>query len=182
VTRVGTGASQVGIGLAVFGVTSYAFLAVAARACHPGRFSALSLLWIVTTTLGVGLFLPVEQELARSLADHRSRQEPTGQAMAAAIRAALAGLAVVTVAVLIAFAPLRGLFDDQGAVVLAVLANFAGQAVAYLARGVAAGTEHFGVYSAQLAVEGTLRVGFATILLFAGAGSAAAFGFALAAS
>lgn len=182
VVRPRTDFSQVGVGLAVFGATSYAFLAVAARACQPGRFSALSLLWIVTTTVGAGLFLPVEQELARSLAHYRSRHEPAGEATAVAIRAALLGLAGVTVSGLIAFAPLKALFDSQGAVVLAVLANFAGQALAYLARGVAAGTEHFGIYSAQLALEGTLRVGFASFLLFAGTHTAAPFGFALAAA
>ena len=76
--------SQVGVGLVTFGVTSYAFLAIAARACGPERFASLSLLWLVTTALGAGLFLPLEQELARFLTDRRGRGLAAGAGLVTA--------------------------------------------------------------------------------------------------
>ncbi len=178
--RSSTGA--VGLGLVVFGVTSYAFLAVAARACGPERFAALSLLWIVTTTLGAGLFLPLEQELARFLADRRGRGLPGGAGLVTAAQGGALVLVLLTVPGLVALGPLTALFSGQGDVALAVLANLAGQALAYLSRGVAAGTGRFPLYGGQLALEGVLRVVSAVGLAVGGADTAAPYAFALAGS
>lgn len=178
--RSGTGA--VGVGLVVFGVTSYAFLAVAARACGPERFAALSLLWIVTTTLGAGLFLPLEQELSRFLADRRGRGLPGGAGLVTAAQGGAVVLVALTLVTAVGIGPLTTLFNGQRDVVLAVLANMVGQVLAYLSRGVAAGTDRFPLYGGQLALEGLLRVVSAVALAVSGADTAAPYAFALAGS
>ena len=65
------GVVGVGGGLVVLGVCSYAFLALAGRALSPADFATLSVLWALVYTVGPGLFLPLEQEVARALADRR---------------------------------------------------------------------------------------------------------------
>lgn len=172
----------VGVGLITFGMASYAFLAIAARACGPERFGALSLLWLLTTTLGTGLFLPLEQELARFLADRGGRGQPAGAGVVTAARGGLASLALLAILTFVAITPLTSFFHGDRAVLLAVLANMVGQAVAYLSRGVTAGTERFHVYGAQLGLEGLLRVASAAGLALIGVRTAAPYGFALAAS
>jgi len=95
-----SGTSTVGVGLLLFGAASYAFLAVAARSCGPSRFATLSLLWITTTTLGAGLFLPLEQELARAAEGAgRYRSVRCGGRTAAPFGFALALSTVVSVVV-----------------------------------------------------------------------------------
>lgn len=171
-----------GVGLLLFGVTSYGFLAVAARACGPARFSALSLLWLVTTTVGAGLFLPLEQELARFIADRRGRDEAAGAGLLTACEGGGAVLLLLALTCAVALGPLTSFFHGERAVVYALLANMVGQALAYLSRGVAAGTQRFRVYGAQLGLEGVLRIALAAALAVAGVRSAAAYGFALALS
>lgn len=173
---------MVGVGLLLFGATSYAFLAVAARSCGPSRFATLSLLWITTTTLGAGLFLPLEQELARFIGDRRGRGAPAGAGLISASVGSGLCLAVLALATAVGMRPLTTLFNGDRLTVLAVLANMVGQALAYLSRGVAAGTERFRLYGGQLAAEGLLRVLAAAALFAAGVHSAAPFGFALALS
>lgn len=177
---LGSGASVVGAGLVVFGATSYGFLAVAARACGPSRFSALALLWLVTTTVGTGLFLPLEQELARFVADRRGRGEGAGAGLLIACEGGGATLLLLVLVCAAAFGPLTSFFHGERAVVLAVAANMVGQAVAYLSRGVAAGTQDFRAYGAQLGLEGALRIALAAGLALAGVRTAAPYGFALA--
>ena len=177
-----SGTSTVGAGLLLFGATSYAFLALAARSCGPSRFATLSLLWITTTTLGAGLFLPLEQELARFIGDRRGRGAPAGAGLISAGVGSALVLAVLALVTAVWIGPLTTLFNGDRATVLAVLANLAGQALAYLSRGVAAGTQRYPIYGGQLAAEGLLRVLAAAALSAAGVHTAAPFGFALAAS
>src|SRR3954449_955109 len=67
------GTLQVAAGLAVLGAASYVYLSLAARTLSPQRFGQISVLYSLVYTAGPGAFLPVEQELARALADRRAR-------------------------------------------------------------------------------------------------------------
>ncbi|MEA2685075.1 MAG: hypothetical protein QOE93_270, partial [Actinomycetota bacterium] len=58
----------VAAGLVVLGLTAYAFLVIAARALGPEAYAPLSALWAIVFLVGPGCFVPLEQELARSLA------------------------------------------------------------------------------------------------------------------
>src|SRR3954471_5431319 len=67
------GTLQVAAGLAVLGAASYVYLSLAARTLSPQRFGEISVLYSLVYTAGPGAFLPIEQELARGLADRRAR-------------------------------------------------------------------------------------------------------------
>ena len=153
----------VGLGLAVFGASSYAYLAVAARRTSVPAYSDLSLLWVVTMTAGIGLFLPLEQELARVLAARRGRDEDAGAGVVVAAQAAAVLIAAVLLLAAVLQEPLARFLGSTGLVWAAAL-GISGQGVAYLVRGVTAGSGQFGVYAWQLAVEGGLRVVAAGLL------------------
>src|SRR4029079_7788770 len=67
------GTVPVGIGLLIAGVTSYLFLKVARVALGSDEaVQPIASLWIATFALAPGFFLPLEQELARTLAHRRA--------------------------------------------------------------------------------------------------------------
>ena len=154
-----SGALAVGSGLLVLGISAYAFLAVAAHALPPGQFATLSVLWVLVYTVGPGLFLPLEQEVGRALADRRARGLGGGPVLR---RAATLGIGLV--AILLVGAILGGstlvtdLFSGSWVVLAGLLLSFVGLWGAHLSRGALAGTGRFGRYGGQLAVEGGARV------------------------
>lgn len=170
----------VGFGLVVLGASSYAFLGIAARACHPGPFASLSVLWLVTVTVGIGLFLPVEQELARTIAVLGARACALRPALVAGVRSVSVLTVVVSVAALAVMSTLRSQLGLSGALLAATFLNVVAQGVAYFFRGVAAGVGAYSSYGWQLAVEGAVRLALAPALAAAGVRDPAAYGFALA--
>jgi O-antigen/teichoic acid export membrane protein len=170
---------QVGVGLAVLGVTSYGFLAFAARSLSAVGFAELSVVWTALFTLGPGVFLPLEQDIGRRLAVTRDRG-----VMAVVLRRSLilaAILAVlVTVATVIASIATKGrLLDRDNQLLIAMICANGALALVHPSRGYLAGTGRFGRYGAQLAVDGVLRTAGAAVLLLAATHSPAPFGWVL---
>jgi O-antigen/teichoic acid export membrane protein len=160
---LGTDVLWVGGGIGVYGLASFAFLALCAQALGEGpAYTAVALLWTLLNALGIGLYLPVEQETSRRVAARRS----LGQGTASAVRspALYAGwsLLVVAVALIVGDRLLTRLL------------------FAYLARGVLGGTGRFPRYGVQLAVDGLLRVGGVALLGLAEVRSPLAYGAVLA--
>ena len=174
-----SGTIAVGVGLAVLGVTSYAFLGIASRALDASSFARLGIVWTVLFTLGPGAFLPLEQEIGRRLAVISDPE----RAAVVLRRAAGVGLilaAAVTAASFAAIEPIRNrlLNGDLALFGAMIMANLA-LAPVHISRGVLAGTGRFGRYGAQLATDGTLRVAGAAALSAVAVHRAADFGWVL---
>ena len=174
------GTLQVAAGLTVLGAASYVYLSLAARTLSPQRFGEISVLYSLVYTAGAGAFLPIEQELARGLADRRARGD--GGAPLVRLATLLSGCyAVALVAVILGTGPLTvpRLFDGSwsllGCLVLAVVGLWA----VYLSRGVLAGSDRFAAYGEQLAVEGGSRIAAVAALAAAGVTAVAPFGLAI---
>jgi hypothetical protein len=154
-----------GVGLAVLGVASYVYLALAGHALDPAGMSSVAVAWAIVYGLGPGLFFPVEQEITRLVAGRRVHGErglPVLRRGAVLAACCWRRSAVVMVA---AREPLaERLFDGDVALVWALLAAFAGTALAYVVRGMLAAAGRFGWYGAQLGVDGVLRMALAAAL------------------
>src|SRR5436190_557071 len=153
-----SGTVAVGGGLIVLGVSSYLFLAIAARALSTEAFSTLSVLWVAVYTVGPGLFFPLEQEVARAIAD-RLTQGVGGAPVfrrAATLGLGLVGLLLVLCA---AASPafLSDLFDNSVGMLAALLLSMVALWAAHLCRGALAGAAEFRSYGAMLATEGVGR-------------------------
>ena len=153
------GTASVGAGLAVLGASSYVYLAVSARQLTPNAFGRISVLYSLVYTAGPGAFLPVEQELARALADRRARN--VGGAPLVRRATIISGVyALVLGAVALATGPVTvpRLFDGSWTLLGCLVFALAGLWAVYLSRGVLAGMDRFGVYGGQLALEGGGRI------------------------
>jgi O-antigen/teichoic acid export membrane protein len=174
------GTLTVGAGLVVNGVMSYAFLGLAGRTLGKEAFEPLSVLWALIYLLGAGFFLPLEQEVSRALANRWARGLGVGPLVRQAGLLG-AGLTAVLVLASLVAAPwmLEHLFDDQVAVVVALILAIVGYAAVHLARGTLAGLGRFRGYAAYYVYENTLRVAAGVVLAIAAVATAGPYALAV---
>lgn len=174
--RHGGGMISVAAGLGVFGLSTYGFLGFAGKGLGPEGFAPLSVMWTLLNALGIGLFLPFEQELGRVGASRRARGEGNRSYLRHVAFVALAFLGGFTVLATLAGPVLSArLLNGHGELVVLLVLAMAGMATAYFVRGLLSGQGRFGRYGAQLAVDGILRVLAAGILFGLGINSVAAY-------
>jgi len=159
------GIIPVALGLGVFGLATYGFLGRAGKELGPELFAPLSVLWTLLNAVGIGLFLPFEQELGRTTAARRAQ----GQGNRPVVRIVLWFALVILGAVAVLAAAGASLLSSQllhgrtALVPLLVLA-LVGMGLSYVVRGLLSGNGYFGHYGAQLAADGVLRFGAAAVL------------------
>lgn len=174
------GTIPIGVALGVAGVSAYAFLIIAARALGKHDYAPLAVLWALSSLVGPGFFLPLEQEVARAMAARRIRGEGGAPVF---VKAALFGvglLAGLLVAGLAAGPYLTdNLFDGQWLVLAALLASLAATGVAHLFRGALAGQGRFGAYARYVAGETGWPFLFVVVLAVVGSTSVGLYSLAL---
>ncbi len=175
------GTWAIGTGLVIIGVTTYAFQVLAARRLSDSDYAALNALWAIVFVVTPGLFLPLEQEVARALA--RRRACGAGGApivrRAAVLGGALAG-AVIVGAAIFAKPIVNELFNGNAGLLVALIVAVAFYYVAHLVRGTLAGNGRFGSYGLYHGTEGTARVTLCFALFAIGATASGLYGLALA--
>jgi O-antigen/teichoic acid export membrane protein len=172
----GRAVSLVGLCVIGAGVLVNVYLAVVARNVTVADYKNFGAYWSLVLMVGFGVFLPIEQEMARVLhapdVDHR-----------AVLRVALTtagGFAVAELVILAATSPL--LLDAFGgkAGTLASLAAMclvaAGQ---FVVRGALIGTERVGMYGSVLMIDGALRVALAVVVALVATTDSAGFAWTL---
>ncbi|WP_146088389.1 lipopolysaccharide biosynthesis protein [Actinacidiphila yanglinensis] len=170
------GTALVGAGTAVLGLASYIQLAAAGRSLPSDRMAGVSVLWTLVFSVGLGLFFPIEQEMTRLVAARVVAEEGTGPVLRRGAATSLGLLAAVCVPVAVFAHPIANrLFDGDTSLVGALCAAFGALSVAYVTRGMLAGTGRFLAYGTQLALDGVLRVVFSVVLALAGSHSPLAF-------
>lgn len=175
-----SGTLPVGAGLVVGGITAYGFLVISGRALGPERYASLSVLWALVFLAGPGLFLPVEQEVARALAARRARGVGGGPVVRRALGAAVI-MAAALVAGAIAGTPLllEHLFDDQVLLVVGLVFGLIGYAGEHLARGTLSGNDRFRPYGLLIGSEGVFRLAGCVALATLGVATAGPYGLAI---
>ncbi|HEX3090183.1 MAG TPA: hypothetical protein VHQ23_16150 [Ilumatobacteraceae bacterium] len=178
------GTIPVGVGLLVAGISSYLFLKVARVALGSDEaVQPIASLWIATFALAPGFFLPLEQELARTLS-HRRALGQGGRPVVERVRSvglALTGLVVLTALIL---SPLivSGYFDGDWVLMIALIVAFAAYLPAHLSRGIASGNGRFHAYAIVMGSDGAVRILLCAALAVAGVKTVGLFGFAVALS
>ncbi|MET8087714.1 polysaccharide biosynthesis protein [Micromonospora sp. NPDC005237] len=171
------GTVAVGAGLALLGLASYVHLAVAGHSLTEADYSSLAALWTIVFTLGIGLFMPVEQEVARLVAGRHSQGLTPGPVLARGAALALGLLIAIVALIVIARAPLADrLFAGDNDMVTVLIGSLAALAVAHTTRGVLSGLQLFPWYGAQLGVDGGLRIVLVALLGLTGVTSPVWFG------
>ncbi|MGB2696198.1 MAG: lipopolysaccharide biosynthesis protein [Dehalococcoidia bacterium] len=152
------GASLLSILVAITGLLTYGFFAVASHTLGASAYGGIAVLWGAVFITASIIYRPVEQLLSRTIAEHLARDQAAGHALrvAGAIQLGLAGLFLAVVL------PLRPLLEDdlfKGDATLywAAVAAVAFYAASYFARGFLAGQRRFGLYGGLVLLESTSR-------------------------
>ena len=177
------GTFVVGAGLLVAGLTAYGFQILTFRALTKVDYAALNALWVFVFVLAPGVFLPLEQEVGRAVADRRARSLGGGPVVR---RAGFLGLwltialAILTIAAAAGTPLVDRLFEGRtGLVACLVIALFT-YGVQHITRGTLAGNGRFGPYGMILAAEGAFRITPCIALAIAGVDNPVFYGLCLA--
>ncbi len=159
----------VAIGVFVAGVASFGFLSVSARALEPSQYSDLAALWILGFIAGPGVFMPLEQEVARAIAARRAKALGAWPVVLRAMILGGAMLGILVLASTVAAGPITNrLFDHNRVLFIGFLICLASLYVGYLGRGYLSGNGKFTAYSWLVALEGIARL--LPVAVFAAAG------------
>jgi O-antigen/teichoic acid export membrane protein len=175
---VGRGIGLVGVAIIISGLLVNGYLAVVARNISAADYKNFGAYWSLALVIGFGVFLPVEQELARLLHTPGGHRGVLRSAMITA--AAFGGLELLVV---LAAAPLLmpalggkgGLLACLGALCLVSAGQF-------VVRGFLIGTVRMGRYGAILVIDTTLRLLFAVLLAVTITTDSAGYGWTLVAA
>jgi O-antigen/teichoic acid export membrane protein len=163
-------------GLAVLASTAYLTLILSGRLLGAASFAGISVLYVLVSSLATGMFLPVEQEIARRRGHERGSGtfDPTlvRRAVVVSMSAAVAACLVAVAAHPVSLRLLGG----NGNLLAALCVALPGYACCFASRGVFAGTGELGRYGLQLGVEGGFRLAGMVGLMLAGLHSVAAVG------
>lgn len=155
---------------AVAGITVYGFLGLTARVLGPVEYAPLSVLWSLVLIMGPGLFVPLEQELGRSLAGVGAGGPLAGSLVRrSVIVGTVVSAFVVTVALVGSQPLLEHLFGGSWALLAACCIAVPALAATHLLRGLLAGQGRFMPYAWLLGAEGVVRFVGAALLFLAGA-------------
>jgi len=136
----------------------YVHLAVAGHSLPAGGMAAVSVLWSLVFLLGLGVFLPIEQELIRLVAARTGVGEGVIPVVRRICVLSAVILAVLFVPLAAAAVPLaRLLFGGDTAMVAELGTACLAMAVTTVSRGTLAGQGKFGAYGGQLAIDGGSR-------------------------
>jgi O-antigen/teichoic acid export membrane protein len=164
-----SGSFTIGSGLLVGGVSIYVFFRLGQEALGQDGFKPIVSLWFVMFALVPGFFLPLEQEVSRSVAHRRA----LGDGVRPVVRKVAPVAAAITLLLVVAVALARtrltnDLFEGSAVVTLALVIALVGYAPFHIARGICSGLGHFRIYSLMIALDGLLRVIACAVFLLAG--------------
>lgn len=173
------GTIPVAIGLLIAGISSFAFFRVGKVALGSEEaFQPVISLWFATFALAPGLFLPLEQELGRSLSARRARGHG-GRPVLMRVLTLGAGLALVVTIVIASLGPWLAdvYFGHSWTMVAALVLAVVSYAPAHLSRGLCSGMGRFRAYAVVMGGDGVVRI--VLCLLLAGVGVSAVGWFGL---
>lgn len=180
----GSGARILSIGLALTGVVTFAFFSLSTYALGGAvAYQPVALLWAITFMVCSVVYRPIEQLLARTLADARAQGRAGGRDLRiAVVLEAVAGL--TTVALALAFRDWieTNLFSAAPDLYWVFVAAIAAYSVSYFARGWLAGSGRPELYGALVFIESTARCLFPIAALIGLTGGTVAVALGIAAA
>jgi O-antigen/teichoic acid export membrane protein len=158
-TRAISGAGLLSVAMVLSGLLTYAFLVMAARTLGPEAYGRIGVLWAAMFITAIVLFRPLEQTVARSIADRRARGEEVRSVTRSVGILALALMFVVGVVAVVAWNPITArLFGGDATLTALLVAGIAFYGGSYIVRGLVGGVLWFNGYGFNLIADGLGRV------------------------
>ncbi|MDE3070397.1 MAG: hypothetical protein KGJ43_06680 [Acidobacteriota bacterium] len=156
-----SGARILSVGIAVTGVFTFAYVAIASHVLGEHAASRIDVLWSVMFVVISVISRPIEQLLSRSIAEHEARGEPGARLGAALTIQAGFALAFLAIALALHGYLVRHVFAGSQALYWVLVGGTLAYAASYFARGWLAGRRRFALYGALVLLESLSRLLFA---------------------
>jgi len=159
----GRGARVLSVGIAVTGVVTLAYFALAGQALDDVQYKRITLVWAIMFVIVSVIYRPIEQLLSRTIAERRARGQTSGGGHLQIALLIQAVFAASFLAVALALRDLiqDDLFDGSAALYWVLVVGVLAYAASYFARGFLAGHQRFGLYGGLVLFEALSRVCFA---------------------
>lgn len=157
----GRGAALLTAGIGLTGLVTFAYFSISSRALPRAQYGQVALLWSVVFMVTPIFYRPIEQLLARTIAERRARDQALGGPLriAGLIQLGL-GLLFAALALVFRDALETDLFNGNSTLYWIMFSSVLAYAVSYFARGILAGTQRFGLYGLLVFIEATARIMF----------------------
>lgn len=180
--RPSSSPSWLAVGAAFSGVCTYVLLVVTARAVGPEAYGRFSLFWAAIIIVSFGLFLPVEQVLARRSARTDGSRSAVAALLGTGIRRGLVLAGAATVVHTALWLVRWGTGSEVVLVAVAFAVAAAGFTVQFPARGTLSGRIALREYAMVVAADAGLRTVAVIALWLAGVTEVAAYALVVALS
>jgi O-antigen/teichoic acid export membrane protein len=155
------GAATLSVGIGVTGLVTYAFFSLASHSLGDEDYGRITLLWSAVFVVVSVLYRPVEQLLARTIAERDALGVRGTEHLRVSGTVELAAAAAFVVSALALRGPLQdGLFAGSATLYWILIAAVVAYAASYFARGYLAGSGRFGLYGLLVFLEASTRVLF----------------------
>lgn len=170
---------QMALGLGVFGLAGYVYVAVTGAALADSEANLAIAFYFIVNVVGPGVFYALEQVTSRATSSARAAGHPLSAALRRAGSAG-AGLVATVMAGLLLLAPVLGgiTLHDDWRLYAQVLATPVIAGALHLVRGQLGGLQRFSGYAMTLAIEGVARIALSLLLALAGVDDAWLYGIA----
>ncbi len=152
------------VGIGVTGLVTFAYFFVASHTLSRYAYGQVTLLWSAVFVAASVLYRPIEQLLARTVAERQEAGESLRRPLEVAVTIQLAlGLLFAAVTLVFRDTIEQDLFSGDSTLFWIMLGSVLAYAASYFGRGVLAGSKHVGLYGLLVFVEATSRFCFALV-------------------
>lgn len=166
--------------MVIAAAAAYIVVIIVNAAVGDSEYAGFAVFWSLLFIVGPGLFLPLEQEVARAISQRRI--EGVGSRPLVKKASLLgAGTSIALVIASIALAPfmIDHLFQGSTALLIGFVIGLIGFAVMHLVRGVCSGNGRFIPYGVMIGSEGVIRLVLVVALAVFGATNSGVYGIAM---
>lgn len=161
----GAGARILSIGLAITGVVTFAFFSLASHALEDVEYQRVTLLWTLTFIVCTVIYRPIEQLLARSVAESRARGDVKHSLRTPALLQLGSAITFVAVAMIFRDTLQNQVFGGDAEIYWILVGAVVAYAVSYFARGWLAGSGRPELYGGLVFIESSARCLFPIVAL-----------------
>ena len=154
----GRGAALLTAGIGVTGLVTFLYLSLASHTLSPEQYGQVALLWSAVFLITPIFYRPIEQLMARTIAERRTRDQDLGGPLriAATIQLGL-GLLFAVLALVFRTQITDELLHGSQSLFWIMFAAVLSYAVSYFGRGLLAGNQLFGLYGLLVLIESLVR-------------------------
>lgn len=157
----GRGAALLTVGIGVTGLVTFLYLSLASHTLPREEYGQIGLLWSAVFLITPIFYRPIEQLMARTIAERRARDQELARPLriAATIQLAL-GVLFAVLALAFKTQITDDLLHGNDRLYWIMFASVLAYAVSYFGRGLLAGNQRFGLYGLLVLIESLVRFMF----------------------